>query len=46
MPLLEKAEFLAFLRLYDEPGWVLLYKRSRQFLYMRRIFLKGQCDIV
>lgn len=46
MPGLDKADVLAFLRLNDEPGCVLLYKRLRQFLYMRSMFLKGQWNIV
>lgn len=46
MPLLEKAEFLAFPHLYDDPGWVLLYKWEYQFLNMRSMFLDGDTEIV
>lgn len=46
MPLREKANFLAFPLLYEEPGWVLLYKWVHQFLYMRSMFLKGQENMV
>lgn len=38
----DKFEFLAFLPLMDDRGWVLLYKWDRHFLYMWSMFLDGQ----
>ncbi|WP_153865341.1 hypothetical protein [Mumia zhuanghuii] len=46
MPGLHKAEFLAALQLYEEPGWVLLYKCEEHFLEMRSMFLDGEREMV